>query len=216
MAILVRANVFELTGFADAKHSQSGALLRIKTQVLSDRIWASYFGEVERWLLCRDRLSLAELRIDLRRCTWADPLPLLSLLLLSRRLIADNTDVVWLLRRSALPAETSVPNPIESIGLGTIASHIRAASPAGRLIRYLATDGYLEQALLSKIKLVVTGNDEREEISDAASLSKWIDLPDELAYANATIIPVQILEVPEFGDDARLSLVDCVSPRHSR
>lgn len=203
MAILVRNSVFELTGFTDEKLSRSGALLRIKTQVLNDKLWASHFGSVEAWLLSSQHPSLAELRIDLRKCIWADPLPLLSLLLLSRHLIARKTEVTWLLRRAEHPQAPVGDQRTDSLGPGSSASRIRANSPPGRLIRYLATDGFLQQAIKSKVKILATGEDQREEITTTALLAKWTDLPDDLAYANATVIPVQILELPAFGDEAR-------------
>ena len=203
LANLVRDDDFELTGFTDEKLSRSGALLRVKTQVLNDKSWASHFGSVEAWLLSSERPALAELRIDLRRCIWADPLPLLGLLLLSRRLVAVGTEVTWLLRRSEQAQATATATRPDPASAGPSASRIRSFSPPGRLTRYLATDGYLEQAIKAKVKILVTGEDQREEITTTASLAKWSDLPDDLAYANATVIPVQVLELPPFGDEAR-------------
>jgi hypothetical protein len=213
LSILVRDGDFELTGFTDEKLARSGALFRIKTLVLNDKSWASHFGSVEAWLLSSERPALAELRIDLRRCIWADPLPLLALLLLSRRLVAVGTEVTWQLRRSEQSHVMATASGPDSVSTGSSASRIRSLSPPGRLTRYLATDGYLEQAIKAKVKILVTGESQREEITTIAALAKWTDLPDDLAYANATVIPAQVLELPPFGDEARNAIANEVDSR---
>jgi hypothetical protein len=103
----------------DLAHND-GALYVAIRESLRDRQWAAYSGPIQRALQTREwrGMDVGALSIDFKKCTWADPLPLLYLLLIAQRFRDDGGSV-----RIILPLPTK---------------------ESGRFLKFLSQEGFLD------------------------------------------------------------------------
>ena len=140
------------------------------TEPLRDAAWAAYFGEIQYYL--RNQTleifdpKLMEVVFDLSPCEWADPLPLLSIIIA----IAEFQDA---------PNKTRIKLPaIKNSSLST-----------KRFLKYLAKERFASQFL--KFASEVFDDD---GLVTENHLENYENLSTELAYVNSTCIPAEIID----------------------
>ena len=145
---------------------------RLKINVLEDlrdNAWAAYFGDIQYILdnpINYDPI-ISEVLFDFTLCEWADPLPLLSIIIS----IAEFTN-------KGNKARVKLP------------SVKNATAKAKGFLKYLAKEGFAYQIM----KYASYVFDDEGEVT-VAHLQKYGDLSYELSYVNSTCMPAEIIDV---------------------
>ena len=140
--------------------------------------WGAWFGEIQK--VIRDKLyegsSFNSLDIDLSRCIWADPLPLLSLIISLREFRVNNGKV-------------SIILPSIRINDGSTISRTR-------FLQFLSQEGFLKAFLIeAKGKVFV---DNRE--IDGAFFNKLKQTNIDLSFLNYPILTAEVLDLRKIND----------------
>jgi len=150
-----------------------GSELRIRIiGPLRDAGWAAHFGTLQTALMARRSSARAIDRatLDFSRCTWADPLPLLTLTMALAEFV-QNGGI----------AEVVLP--------GSDAPDLKAR----RLLRFLALEGFADQMLNVGICL----RNAQANIITSQHIPELSDIDVPLRYADSHCISAWILKMPE-------------------
>lgn len=174
---------------------QSDLIAGIQSDTLSlkvperfrDSYWADNFPEVQQAMrdcMLEDGRKFSGVSVNFSRCSWADPIPLLSILL---ALIQFKKR--WGTVRVHLPDFASIIGSDQEQGIART-----------RFTKFLAEEGFLEQLLIHKIDVL----DQHGDLVNEEKILLFRELATSLVYQNAQCIPMTTLSFPGHleGDEA--------------
>ena len=147
--------------------------------------WSACFGDIQSHLEEKlfKGMPVCTVRVDLSKCTWIDPIPLLSLLIALSQ-FKDS------LHSSDIVVETYLPG----ISINENKTITGTSKSAGIVLKFLAQEGFLEKFV--KLGPTYTTNKQNMisicEDDQEISIKKLTHIPTVLNYLNCFVIPATI------------------------
>nr|VFJ59472.1 MAG: Phosphoribosyl transferase domain-containing protein [Candidatus Kentron sp. DK] len=162
--------------------------------ILGDDGWAAHFGVLQDAMREGRFLSqtFTSVVLDLSRCIWADPLPLLAFTMALGEFVLQGKGAATVV----LP-ESSTDSEKDKRA---------TATEYDRLLKFLALDGFLEQMIGLGISL---RNSQGSEITEG-EIKKFEDAVVSLRYVNSQCIPALVLDLSkdEEGEEGYKKQID--------
>lgn len=148
---------------------------------LTCKLWGREWGQAEHYLVKKDIIKINCVKLDISNCNWADPIPLLSILLVLYKIKSNN-----ILIKIYLPRIMGSKDSDEYL--------------KGKFLKFLATQGFLK--IMLDHFLVY---DCREKIT-TSKIKKYSNYRYTLSYSGAEVVQAQIYQV--INKDTKIALIN--------
>ncbi|RVT97329.1 hypothetical protein EOD41_18695 [Mucilaginibacter limnophilus] len=146
------------------------ALLTLPHYFRNDN-WSTDFGKVQ--LYCNSENVKPEFIIDLSKCLWIDPLPLLSLIISLKQVNLEITKKVILKSEDNHNDEQC------------------------RLMSFLEKEGFLDQFTRSGCSLLILESEDKYRVYNDRDRDEYKNYENSLRYSDSTIIKAQVVDLSE-------------------
>ena len=179
--------------------------LRVNSPALTDAVWSEHFRPVEDRL---EEMSDGRLDLDLRACVWGDPIPLLCLVILVRRLRQRRVNVQIIL---SLPGESASERVHRWAGAE---SNPRLFTNGGRFLAFLANEGFIDELLRFSALIELKGKNRKVTVKTSSDVLRELSKQEPLAYPESTALQVGTISIDRpFDEGVRKAITDEISKR---